>query len=169
MAGIYTWAPEVKVFWFFSSEKNILPFLFLPLSLVCWPCSLAPALPKANEINRLQENGRKAAFTGDVGEDGTCKGKEQAGAFDEQERLDRFRRHAIQREDAGVLHFRDEDRAAFAAILHRFARFGFHGQNHLVNVLAILKRAGLNIEVDGHLGLAAQCRVDLGGVRHFEG
>jgi hypothetical protein len=24
MAGIYPWAPEAKVFWFFSSEKNIL-------------------------------------------------------------------------------------------------------------------------------------------------
>jgi hypothetical protein len=25
MAWIYPWAPEAKVFWFFSSEKNILP------------------------------------------------------------------------------------------------------------------------------------------------
>jgi len=25
MAGIHPWAPETKVFWFFSSEKNTLP------------------------------------------------------------------------------------------------------------------------------------------------
>jgi hypothetical protein len=25
MACIYPWAPEAKVFWFFSSEKNTLP------------------------------------------------------------------------------------------------------------------------------------------------
>jgi hypothetical protein len=27
MAGISSWAPDAKVFWFFSSEKNMLPSL----------------------------------------------------------------------------------------------------------------------------------------------
>jgi hypothetical protein len=76
-------------------------------------------LVEGKEIHRIEIEGRKAAIAGDIGNDAAREGEDHARAFDQQERVQLFLRHAFDLEQAHIIQFDNEQRLVIGFVLAR--------------------------------------------------
>ena len=72
---------------------------------------LLPTDVEAAEVDGVEQQGREAAFAGDVGDEAAQEREQDRRAVDEQERLKRLFGHIDELEQAAVDAFHDVDRA----------------------------------------------------------
>ena len=106
-------------------------------------------LVELDEVYRIDQQRREAAFAGNLGNDTAREREEQARAFDQQHRFHLALLGILDLEQAGIVEFADEQDGLFGG------RFCGQFQGHFIEAIAVCmrRRADIDAEIDIGLGL----------------